>query len=85
MEWSQLMAGDHAQRKTSEQEEQVPQNIGLGTPQGQSPFLHQRCQVERQGAPEAGAVNPGAPLKRLCRGVFEAESMLLPSGQREEH
>lgn len=70
------MADDQNQRAADGQEEQAPVPAPASAPpgqqHGQSPFLHKIRQVERQGVPEEGAVNPGPPPRPVRSGEFHA-------------
>lgn len=83
LEGSKLMADDrdqHDPHATRDQEEQAPASAQPGQ---SSPFLHEIRQIERQGVPESGAVNPGSPPRPVRSGDFHA-GPLPPEGQGEE-
>ena len=70
------------QRETSTQEQQESTNPPRGERQGKSPFLRQMSEVERQGVPEPGVVNPGPPPKPVRSGDFRADQ--APNAEQGE-
>lgn len=65
------------------QEQQTPANPRPDEQQGTGPFLRQMKQVERQGVPEPGAINPGPPPEPVRSGDFHADRV-PQAGQEEE-
>lgn len=65
---------DKDQREATEQDDKAPAKpqVSEQQKQGQSPFLRQMREVERQGVPEPGAVSPGPPPEPVRSGDFSA-------------
>ena len=78
MEGSKQMAEDRERGAARSAEEQAPASM----PPGESPFLRHMKQVERQGVPEPGAVNPVPPPEPVRSGDFHTNH--LPRGGQEE-
>lgn len=77
------MDEDRERSQTRPQEQQEPENPKPAEQQGKGPFLRQMRQVERQGVPEAGAIDPGPPPKPVRSGDFHA-GPAAPQEQGEE-
>ncbi|HEX6798331.1 MAG TPA: hypothetical protein VF116_11535 [Ktedonobacterales bacterium] len=79
------MANDRGQKAERGQQEQALEQADArpGERAGQNPFLRKMRQVERQGVPEEGAVNPGPPPRPVRSGEFHT-GPIPPEGHGEE-
>ena len=83
MEQDRDQVRDSDRREAGEQDERRQANARTGEQQGQHPFLKKISEVQRQGVPEPGAVNPGPPPKPVRSGSFHV-GPVPPDERREE-
>ena len=77
------MTDDRSRSAARGQDDQARAARLPGERTGQHPFLQKIRQVERQGVPEEGVVNPGPPPRPVRSGEFHAGPNLAES-QGEE-
>ncbi len=83
MDQTQNHDQDWDRREADGQDERARGNPPPSEQQGQSPFLQKIREVQRQGVPEPGAVEPGPLPKPVRSGDFHVDHV-PPAEQREE-